>query len=207
MPLALPPFDPVVEMVVSSRGMSKGVEQADEPQVIPEAYLQIGDVQIGGQWKNVTSTTADGEGAAFLNATRKFGAYSVTLGAAYKFQTGTTQSTDSGSFEFAGSLGRKIGGVSLKVSGTFSPDDLGGAKRSLYLEGGAALEITKSLSLSANIGRRTRKNGLDYVSMNLGATKTFVRAFSIDLRYYRTNRSELGEIYDDRLVVAGRWSF
>jgi hypothetical protein len=33
---ALPPFDPGVEFVVSSRGMSKGIEQSDEPQVIPK---------------------------------------------------------------------------------------------------------------------------------------------------------------------------
>jgi hypothetical protein len=33
------------------------------------------------------------------------------------------------------------------------------------------------------------------------------RAFAIDLRYYRTNRANLGEIYRQRVVVAGRWSF
>ena len=46
---ALPPFDPGFEMVVSSRGMSKGIEQADERQVIPKAYVHVGDLQFGGQ--------------------------------------------------------------------------------------------------------------------------------------------------------------
>lgn len=204
---ALPPFDPGVEMVVSSPGMSKGIEQAKTAQVIPKAYVQIGDVQAGGQWKNVTSTTAEGEAAAFLNASRKFGPFAVTLGAAYKFQTGVKSPTDSDSFEFSGALSRKIGRLSLKLSAIYSPDDLGGSKQSFYLEGGPSFELTKTLRLSANLGRRTRENSPDYTSMNIGATKTLFRAFALDVRYYGTNRSELGDIYHRRLVVSGRWSF
>jgi hypothetical protein len=204
---ALPPFDPGVEVVVSSPGMSKGIEQAKPVQVIPKAYLQVGDIQVGGQWKNVTSTTAEGESAAFVNASRKLGPFSVTLGAAYKFQTGVKAATDSDSFEFSGALTRKIGRLSLRMSAIYSPDDLGGTKRSLYVEGGPSFDLTKTLKLSANVGRRTRENSADYVSMNAGATKTLFRAFAIDVRYYRTNRSELGDIYRHRLVVAGRWSF
>lgn len=204
---ALPPFDPGIELLVASRGMSKGVEQADEPQVVPKAYLQLGDVQFGGQWKNVTSTSADGEGAAFANVSQKFGAYSVTAGASYKFQTGAKPGADRDSFEFIGSITRKMGGVSMKLGAIYSPDDLGAAKRSLYVEAGPALEVTRTLRLSANVGRRIRENGSNYTSMNVGATKRVFRAFALDLRYYRTNRSELGDMYRSRLVVAGRWSF
>ena len=82
--LFLLPLDPGVEMVVSSRGMSKGAEQTKGPQVIPKAYLQFGGVQFGGQWKNVTSASAEGEASAFVAASRKFGPYSVAVGAAYK---------------------------------------------------------------------------------------------------------------------------
>lgn len=204
---ALPPFDPGMEMVVSSPGMSKGIKQADPVQTIPKVYVQIGGLQVGGQWKNVTSTAAEGEAAAFANASRKFGPYSLTVGAAYKFQTGVKGPTDSDSFEFSGALTRKIGRASLKIGAIYSPDDLGAARRSLYVEGGPSFDLTKTLKLSANVGRRTRKNGVDYLSMNAGATKTLFRAFALDLRYYRTNRSELGDIYRHRLVVSGRWSF
>lgn len=203
----LPPPDPGIELVVASRGMSKGIEQADEPQVIPKLYMQVGDVQLGGQWKDVTSTTADGEGALFANASRKFGAFSVTAGAAYKFQTHAKRGTDSDSLELSGSVSRKLGRLSVKASAVFSPDDLGAAKRSLYLEGGPAFDLTGTLKLSANIGRRIRENGANYTSMNVGATKTLLRAFALDLRYYRTNRSELGEIYRNRVVIASRWTF
>ena len=204
---ALPPFDPGVELVVSSRGMSKGIEQSDQPQVIPKIILRIGDVQIGGQWKNVTSTAADGEGAAFANLTHDFGAFAVTAGAAHKFQTNVKMRTDSDSFEFTGAVARAFGKLSVKVSAVYSPDDLGKAKRSLYLEGGPALDLTKTLRLSANLGRRSRKNGIDYTAVNLGVTKTLFRAFSIDLRLYQTSRANLGDIYKRRVVIAGRWVF
>ena len=204
---ALPPFDPGVELVVSSRGMSKGIEQSDEPQVIPKIILRIGDVQIGGQWKNVTSTAADGEAAAFANLTHKFGAFAVTAGAAYKFQTNVKMRTDSDSFEFTGGISRTFGRLSLKVSAIYSPNDLGKAKRSLYLEGGPALELTKTLRLSANLGRRTRENGPDYTAFNVGVTKALFHGFSMDLRGYQTNRANLGDIYKRRVVISGRWAF
>lgn len=204
---ALPPFDPGVEFVVSSRGMSKGIEQADEPQIIPRAYLQVGDLQIGGQWKNVTSATADGEASAFVAGSRKFGSISVTIGATYKVQTGTNARADTTSLEFTGAMARRFGRLSVKLGGVYSPDDLGRTKQSLYVEASPSFDLTKTVRLSASIGRRTRANSPDYTAMSLGATKTLFRGFGIDLRYFRTNRSELGEVYRDRLVVSGRWAF
>jgi hypothetical protein len=200
-------LDPGVEMVVSSRGMSKGIEQTKGPQVIPKAYVQIGDVQLGGQWKNVTSTSAEGESAAFVNASRKFGPNSLAIGAAYKFQTNARHGTDSDSFEFSAALSRKVGRLSLKLGAVYSPDDLGGTKQSLYVEGGPSFDLTKTLRLFANLGRRTRENNVDYTAMNFGAAKTIADGFAIDLRYYRTNRGNLDGIYRSRAVVAGRWTF
>jgi Bacterial protein of unknown function (Gcw_chp) len=204
---ALPPFDPGFELLVSSRGMSKGIEQADQPQVIPKAYLQVGDLQVGGQWKNVTSATAQGEASGFLNVSQKFGSFAVTGGAAYKFQTGARPGTDSDSFEFSGSASRKLGRASLRLSAIYSPDDLGNTTRSLYMEGGPSFDLTRTLRLSASIGRRTRELAPDYTAVNFGLTKTVFQTFSLDLRYYQTNRSRLGDIYRRRMIIAGRFTF
>ena len=192
---ALPPLDPGIELVVSSRGMSKGIEQADEPQVIPKLFIQAGDVQVGGQWKNVTSATANGEAAAFVNGVHKFGPFQLALGAAYKFQTGARPGTDSDSFEFTGGSTYKSGKLSLSKLATHE-----------FAHGGPSFDLTKTLRLSANLGRRSRKLSPDYISMNIGATKTLFPGFALDLRYYRTNRSNLGDIYRQRLILAGRWS-
>ena len=203
----VPPPDPGFEFFISSHGMSKGAGQTDGPQAIPKAWLQFGDVQVGGQWKNVTSSSAKGEASAFLNATRKLGPWQLSGGAGYKFQTGVTGNPDSRSWEFSGGATRKIGTVALRANAIFSPDDLGGTRRSLYLEGGPAFELGKTLKLSANVGHRSRVNGADYTSFNVGMTQTLWKCLAIDVRYYDTSRSTLDDIYRSRLVFSGRMSF
>ena len=200
----LPPPDPAFEISVASRGMSKGIAQTDGVQLIPKAFLQVGRAQIGGQWKNVASPVADGEGAVFFNYASKLGPFQLTVGAAYKFQTDVKRRTDDDSWEFTAAATRKFGKVGLKVSAIYSPDDLGGARRSIYLEGGPSFDIDGTTRISANIGRRDRVAGVDYTSFNLGLSKTLFRKVTMDLRYYDTAQSHLGEIYHGRVVLSGR---
>jgi hypothetical protein len=204
---ALPPLDPQFEMVVSSRGMSKGIEQADEPQVIPKAFVEIGDAQFGGQWKNVTSSTGTGEASAFVNASRDFGHFSFTIGAAYKVQTGAVPGADTDSLELSTAVSRRCGRLWLGLNAFYSRDDLGERRSSLYVEGGPAFALTKTLRVSANLGTRTRTHGPDYIAGNIGITKTLAGHLGMDLRLYQTNRHDLSDIYRRRVVIAGRWAF
>jgi hypothetical protein len=200
----VPPPDPGFEMSVASRGMSKGIAQTDGIQVIPKAFFQVGRAQVGVQWKNVSSPVADGEGAVFLNYAPKLGPYQLTVGAAYKFQTNVKGETDDDSWEFTAAASRKFGKVALRVSAVYSPDDLGGARRSIYLEGGPSFEIDGTTRLSANIGRRNRVAGVDYTSFNAGLSKTLFKKVTVDLRYYDTAQGHLGEVYHGRVVLSGR---
>lgn len=200
----LPPPNPGFEIVVASHGMSKGIAQTDGVQVVPKAFIQLGPVQVGGQWKNVSSPAADGEGAAFINYTPKLGAYQLTFGAAYKFQTNVKGETDDDSFEFTAAGNRKFGKFTLRISAIYSPDDLGGASRSLYLEGGPAFDIDSTTRFSANLGHRSRVAGVDYTSFNGGISKTFFKKVTVDLRYFDTARGQLGEVYENRVVLSGR---
>ena len=200
----LPPPDPGFEIVVASRGMSKGISQTDGVQVIPKAFLQVDKVQVGGQWKNVSSPVADGEAAAFVNYTPKLGPFQLTLGAAYKFQTNVKGETDDDSFEFTTTVSRRFGKLSMRVSVIYSPDDLGGARRSLYAEGGPSFDLTKTIRLSSNLGHRSRVNGDDYTSFNAGVSKTLFKKMTMDLRYYDTAQGELGEAFGNRVVLSGR---
>lgn len=200
----IPPPDPGIEIVVASRGMSKGVAQTDGVQLLPKAFLQLGPVQIGGQWKNLTSPVADGEAAAFVNFAPKIGAYQVTFGMAYKFQTDVEGETDDDSFEFSSAISRKFGKTGVKLLAVYSPDDLGGAEGSLYLEGGPSFDIDETTRLSANIGHRRRELGSNYTSFNVGVSKTIFKQMTIDLRYYDTSQNELGTFYHGRVVVSAR---
>lgn len=203
--LDIPPPDPGIEIVIATRGMTReGVAQTDGIQLIPRAFVLIGPVQAGGQWKNVNSPVAKGIAAAFANATLKLDAFQLTSGVAYKFQTGVRGPTDSDAFEFAGAIKRQVGRVGLTASLAYSPNDVGTTKRSLYFEAGATLAIAGSARFSANAGHRQRIGGPDHTSFNAGFTASLRKWLTVDARYYDTAQGELGEPYHGRLVLSAR---
>lgn len=200
----LPPIDPGIEFVVASRGMSKGIAQTKGPQVIARPFIQSGLVQVGFQWKNLTSSVADGESSLFVILTPKLKEFQVSLGVAYKSMTGVREATDEHSWEFTGSVTRKVGKLGLRLAAVYSPNDLGGARQSLFLEGGPSFDLTKTARLSANIGHRGRVNGDDYTAFNAGIAKALFNGVTLDARYYDTNRGELGFPYKARVVISVR---
>lgn len=203
----LPSLDPGIEISVASRGMSKGIAQTEGPQLIVRPSMKVGDFQVGAQWKNLTSTIADGEGAMFVTFSREVRGFQLTLQALHKFQTGVREPTDDHSWEIASGLSRKLGRVTLRGQFVYSPDDLGSAKRSLYWEGGSTVDVGKQFKLFANIAHRTRRLGTDYTSFNGGASTTIVPKVTLDLRWYDTNRHELGENFQGRAVMMARMAF
>jgi len=92
--LDFPPLDPGIEIVVASRGISKGIAQTEGPQLVARPFVQMGPVQLGSQWKNVSSAVAGGEAAVFANVAPKLGPFQLSMGDAYKFQTGVREPTD-----------------------------------------------------------------------------------------------------------------
>ena len=205
--LDFPPLDPGIEIVVASRGISKGIAQTEGPQLVVKPFVQLGPVQLGAQWKNVSSAVAGGEGAASVSLSPKLGPFQLGLGIAHKFQTGVHEPTDDHSWEFTGNVTRKFGNLGLRVAAVYSPDDLGSAKRSLFVEGGPTVELDKTSRLSAGIGRRSRVNGDDYTAFNAGLAKTIFKGVTVDARWYDTNRSSLGFPYRGRGVVSARMAF
>lgn len=201
------PIDPGIELVVANRGMSKGIAQTEGPQLVAKPSVQLGPIQIGGQWKNLSSPVARGEASLFAGVAPKFAGFQLGISAAYKLQTGVSEPSDDKSWEFSGSVSRKLGRLSLRVAAIYSPDDLGTAKRSLFVDGGPTLELGKSTRLSAAIGRRERVGGDDYTAFNAGVARTMFRGVTLDARLYGTNRDDLGINYKERIVVSARMSF
>lgn len=203
----LPPPDPGIEFVVATRGMSKGVAQTEGPQMIVKPFVQLGPAQVGAQWKNVSSAVAGGEAAIFANVAPKLGEFQLNLGVSYKFQTGVKGPTDDKSWEFNSAVTRKFGKVSMRISALYSPDDLGGAKRSIFVEGGPTVEIDKNTRISGAIGRRDRVDADDYTAFHVGVTRTIFKGVTLDARFYGTNRSDISEFFDDRFVATARMGF
>ena len=63
-----------------------------------------------------------------------------------------------------------------------SPDELGGTRETLYVEGGLSMEVASGASLSANLARRERAGGPDYTAFNAGASYAVAPFLTFDLR-------------------------
>ncbi len=174
--------------------------------MLAKGFVRFGELQPGVQWKNVSASTYDGEGSAFLAASHKLGNLQLSGSVAYKFATGIHGPTDSDSFEFIGTAVRKFHRLSARINAIFSPDDLGSARRSLFVEAGPAVQLAKGWTPSASIGHRSRQNGLDYTAFNAGISKGLGPAL-LDLRYHDTNRSGEGDFYKARIVGSVKLSF
>jgi hypothetical protein len=203
----LPPFDPSIEILAASQGMSKGLRQTEGPQLIVRPEVAIGPAFAGAYYKNVTSPTADGEAAAVVGVRGALRGFDLVASVTHKWSVGDDGPGDRDSFEFFASAARRIGRVTPRVSVTWSPDDLGGATESLYAEAGASVSLFAGASVSANISRRERDGAPDYTAFNAGASYAVTRQVTADIRYYDTAQSRLGEIYEPRLVASLRARF
>jgi hypothetical protein len=203
----LPPPDPSLEIVVASQGISKGIRQSDGVQFVVRPEMAFGHAYVGLLAKNVTSPVTDAEGQAFVGYRTRAGAFELNASIGYHRQLGVDGPADDDRFEFLVSAARPIGPVMARLSAIYSPDDFGATRQSLYLEGGASVGVFPDATLSANLGRRERSGAPDYTAFNAGGSYTIRRVVTLDLRYYDTAQSGLGEIYGARVVGSVRLRF
>jgi hypothetical protein len=200
----LPPPDPALEIVIASRGYSKGVAQTDGPQIVVRPEVAFGDLKIGAYAKNVTAPDYDGEAGLVLTYKKSVGSFDLSASAGVKRLLAAEDGVDSTGLELTATAARKFGRLGSKVAIYYSPDDVGGTAETFYGEAGLTYELSSPLDAVANVGARSRSGGPDYASFNAGLTYEISRALSADLRWYETSRSELGENYEGRLVLAAR---
>ena len=205
--LDLPPPDPGIEINLASQGMSKGLRQTDGPQLLVRPEVRFGPFSLGAYAKNVSSTTSDGEAGPVLGVRTGAGGFDLSASATWKFALDPEPGLDNQSLELNAVLSRRIGALTPRLSLTWSPDDLGSSGRSTYAEAGAAYAVAPGASLSAAVARRERRGGTDYTAFNAGASYTVAEHYTFDLRWYDTDRSALGEIYNGRFIASLRLRF
>lgn len=203
----LPIPQPSIEIIAATQGMSKGLRQTSGIQILVRPEVSVGSFFIGGLYKNVTSTTADGEAEILVGLRHRLAGLDLTATAGYRWNTGAPSSVDRDALEFNLTATRHFGPLTPRVSLTYSPDDLGATRRSLYAEAGATVHLLGGMSASAAVGRRARDGGPDYYAFNAGASYAFAPFVSLDVRYYSTDQSSLGDIYRDRVVASLRAHF
>ena len=202
----LPPPDPAAEVLIATRGMSKGLAQTDGPQFLVRGELGFGVLYLGAYAKSVTSPTSDGEAAGLVGFRTKVAGFELSGSAALKRALAPVGKLDSTALEMNGGVSRKIGRVTPRISVTWSPNDLGSTTHTLFAEGGLGFAVDKSTSISAAVGRRERGGGPDYTAFNLGVARTFGK-LTLDARYYDTDKSGLGSPSKGRIVGSARLCF
>lgn len=203
----LPPPDPSLEIVVASQGVSKGLRQTEDAQLVGRGDIAFGHLYLGLLAKNVDSAVTDVEAQAYAGYRTRAAGFELNASVGYHRQLGAGPAADGTRFEFQASVARALGPVTPKLSAIFSPDDFGATRRSLYVEGGASIALFEGASLSFNLGRRERDGAPDYTSFNAGGSYAVTSWLSADLRYYDTAQSGLGAIYEPRVVGSLRLRF
>lgn len=203
----LPPPDPGIEINIASQGMSKGLRQTDGPQILVRPEVAFGPIYFGAYAKNVSSATADGEAGPVIGVRTSSGGFDLAASATYKLAIEPGAGSDDRALELNAAVSREFGPLTPRVSLTWSPDDLGSTGRSTFVELGASYRLAGGATMSAAVDRRERDGGPDYTAFNAGASYTLAERFTLDLRWYDTDRSGVGEIYRGRLVGSVRARF
>lgn len=201
------PLDTQLEISIASRGYSKGIAQTEGAQVLIRPELRSGPLTVYGYAKNVSGPAQDGEVGAGLTYRKAIGDFELAGIVVAKSMIDPAPQADSRAAEFTFAIVRIKGTILPRVSVTWSPDDLGTTRESAYWEGGIGFSPLPRLTGSVALGKRLRNGGPDYVSYNSGLSYQLNGAFTADLRWFGTNRSQLGDSYESRLVGALRARF
>lgn len=201
--------DPAIEIVAATRGMSKGLAQTDGPQLLVRGELDLGNLFLAAYVKNVVSSGDEGAEAGLLVGARfRIAGFQLSASGAYKRLEGIGGTVDDEALELNLSASRLLfPRVTGRISATYSPNELGSTRHSVYLEGGVSIDLGHGTSLSGNIARRERSGGPDYTAVNLGLSQTLWRGISADFRLYDTAQSDFGEVYRRRFVASLRARF
>jgi len=202
----LPVPVPTIEFNLASTGMSKGIAQTHGPQMLVRGELAFGRLYVGGYAKNVTSPTSKAEAAAVIGVRTSAAGLDLAVSAAWKRAIRPSRGSDANALEVSGSVARRIGRMTPRISVVWSPDDLGATGRTIFAEASASYIVGKTLVASAALGRRQRTGGLNYTAWNAGMSWNPYKPVTLDLRYYDTD-ANAGQPFRPRLVASGRVRF
>lgn len=199
----LPPPVPAIELSVANTGMSKGIAQTEGAQFLGRGELAFGPVYLGAYAKNVTSSSAEGEGGLSAGLRTSVGGFDLAASATWKRAIDPAPGSDKNALELSGSVARKFDRVTPRLSMVWSPDDVGSTGRTLFAEAGLGYKLAKAWTASAALGRRERTGGADYTAWNAGLAWNPAKPFTVDLRYYDTNGGDTHP-FKPRVVLTGR---
>lgn len=202
----LPP--PAIEIVVSNQGMDKGLLEEDGVQVIGGIRFDLSkNVYVRGSLKNVDDVSGKGEATAAVGARTTVKGVALTGEVAYKRGVDPLPGADNEAVELTASAAKQLGPVHTTVTVQYSPNALGLAKKSVWVEGAGRVALDSKMSLVGSVGHAERDNANDYTAYSVGAEYALTTNVTAGVRYYDTARDDLGRTYKDRVIAGVRFNF
>ena len=170
-------FDIAFGAAVTSRYISRGVDQSDGPAF--QAYIEPSyGIFYAGAWASTVDfgTNDDWELDLYLGVRPEFGNLALDLGYARYLYDGVTD--DSGEFYAKGTYTFT---EQFSAGGElyFDPD-----ADTVYGVANAAVVLPYDVTLSAAVGKWLDSSSHDYVDWNIGLSYTVAETFTIDGRYH-----------------------
>lgn len=120
---------------------------------------------------------------------------------------GAAAGVDENYWEYQADVSRSIGPVSARVRVNYTDDGFASTREAWWVEAQGAYKISSSTKASVAVGNRRAHGGADYVAWNVGVKHKLTDAIAVDVRWYDTDKHDLGENYDGRLVGALTFAF
>lgn len=133
--------------------------------------------------------------------------FEVDLAVLNRDLPGTAAGVDSNYWEYQADVSRSVGPVSGRFRVNYTPDGFARTKEAWWVEAQAAYKISGKTKASAAVATRRAHGGADYAAWNVGVKQKLTDAVSLDLRWYDTDKHDLGEPYEGRLVGALTFAF
>lgn len=109
--------------------------------------------------------------------------------------------------ELKAAASHTFGPATLGAAVYYSPEWPGKGGDATYVEGNAALPLTKRFTVSGAVGHQEIENYTSYNTWNVGVGYLVGENLTVDVRYHDTDEHGLGKIYDSRVAVSLKAAF
>jgi len=183
--------------------VSKGISKTrGEPQVYG-GVKWTRDAVYASAWASNVDMSAGGDAEIVLTAgvTPKLAETSFNFAAIYKTYPNTLPGLREDMWEWRAEASRAFGPVKLRLRTDYSADNYGSAEEAWWVETQAGWKLDDRTELGAGFGVRDQDGGADYRAWSVGVKRALSDHAALDVRWWDTDRRELGVAYEGRLAA------
>ena len=194
---------------VATENVAKGLgKSGGDPSVSGSVGASLGafyaefsgsTVELGGG--------ADSELVTTVGYAPEIGGFEFDFSAMHKVFTGTVAGYDDRFMEYQADVSRDVGAVGLRLRVNYTPDGSGPMEEAWWVEAQGGYALGARTRASVAVGERISDTSAEYTAWNVGVKHRLTDQIAADVRWYDTDRHDLGDRYEGRLVGALTYAF